>query len=333
MNLKLETNQKFVFLCFLQLFEILLKLDWKAFFYSIKVSLHEVKIQMETKKSGKFLKDIKPGLNFYFASKIYINDISVFLIFPFIDANCFYKYVYMVQFQNINCLKTFKYSTFKGSRKGIKISIAPIFVISRFFFANELHLLCFNGDERAKNVKTAISFKSKCLIRSYRLLCIEAITDIDMFDINNSYAYSMNSTFNQFYETWKRVVILFLNCDLYFENMTHEWKTFKFNDMWNDWLQALKELGEQLKHNISYSLNISEKILNDIPGEYDNSGLSRKNRSKRNKMDIEAHNNTLTINQRNKKKYIEILKQKRRAHFKNILFLFLEKLHNNLEMF
>ncbi|KAM0688241.1 hypothetical protein COBT_000501 [Conglomerata obtusa] len=220
------SKQIFKYVCFLQLFEIFLKLDWQSLLDAIKSSIKETESYCKDNptswRSKRDKNDFSGKINFFNAFKIYFNDISIFLLFPYLNNNCLKRYVNLIQWENLYYIKSYVKTHTTFSQGNINITFSPTLIISRLFFANEM--LINQNDESTKNLmrnnnKTEIHYdKNETLCFPYsNVLFSESIL---YHNIQKCFLY-------RYFELKNRIKELIYVCCFYLENTSNEWKNDK----------------------------------------------------------------------------------------------------------
>lgn len=219
----LSAKETYIYICFLQLFEILLNIKWQNFWYIIKNQIN--KINSKTKKKSKWQirklsrKKVETKVRFYNSFKIYFNDISTFLLHPYKDPNTLTRYISLFQWQKLHYIKTFVSKKILIIDEKIKITYTPIQLMTRFFFANEIYILelrQLNSDKK-DNLNTDGSRIKKSFNRNSE----------GIFSKSNFAYYKNNINFKRFTKNWERIKILIKVWNIYFGSTFKGWQKYK----------------------------------------------------------------------------------------------------------
>ncbi|KAM0687276.1 hypothetical protein COBT_001486, partial [Conglomerata obtusa] len=148
----------FIYICFLQLFEMYVSLNWQMFFDSLdnhNQHIRDVYINVKQNSSSQAYKFfLQPNLYFYFLNKLLIFDVSTFLLYPLLDQTCFLKYLNLNLYHTMTLYDLFDNDFFSNEINENKVKIPFINKSFRFLFACEL---LKNGNFMIKNNSNLIS--------------------------------------------------------------------------------------------------------------------------------------------------------------------------------
>ncbi|KAM0687947.1 hypothetical protein COBT_000804 [Conglomerata obtusa] len=240
-------KQIFTYVCFLQLFEIFLILDWTTFVDTLKQIIIETEIKCKYKSATmcqKYCNEILAHyIKFYTFYKIFLNDISMYLLVPYISSDTFKRYVNLIQLQNVSYVRTFVRTKFKCTKGKIKLTNPPIFTIARLFFASEIIIdsniklndtcvkYLIDGHSNAESININVDYYSNvhetifCESKMYRLL--------------------KKSYFERYHSFVRHTKSLIFLCFVYLENTSNEWQDYKLGEKKNFWFEKIKLILEE----------------------------------------------------------------------------------------
>ncbi|KAM0687946.1 hypothetical protein COBT_000803 [Conglomerata obtusa] len=219
----LSAKETYVYICFLQLFEILLNIKWQNFWYIIKNQINKInskfKIKSKWQKRKLSKKHVETKIRFYNSFKIYFNDISTFLLHPYLDPNTLTRYVSLFQWQKLHYIKTFVSKKILINDEKIKITYTPIQLITRFFFANEIYILELRqlNSDKEDNLNTDGGRIKKSFNQNSE----------GIFSKSNFAFYKNNTNFKHFTKNWERIKILVKVWNIYLGSTSEDWQKYK----------------------------------------------------------------------------------------------------------
>ncbi|KAM0688130.1 hypothetical protein COBT_000620, partial [Conglomerata obtusa] len=266
---KIDSKQTLIYVCFLQLFEIFLKLDWQKFINTPKKDVEHTKIidldKIQLHANSAYSENITSKINFFNAFKICLNDISAYLIFPYLHPKCFTKYVSLIQYQNIYFYKAFITKNSNLKSKKVNLYLKPIFWISRLFFANELYMHKLQNDQ--DSVRPKINNSTYCSFMANNMSKYELDDDDDcIFSYKIFHNYMQKNDFACMFGNEERREKLIIIIKFYLKNMSNVWRNYKFETQYSNWVNLLNFIQAQFKDN-EKKLDLPKELHHLIPTE------------------------------------------------------------------
>ncbi|KAM0675876.1 hypothetical protein GVAV_000652 [Gurleya vavrai] len=230
-----------VYLCFLNIFDVILSFDWNIYFHNLITSLEAYQNYYERKKRTRYmftylLRD-KFGILylkyvFYMRLRIEMNKIFIFLADPFLCKDVKRKYFFMMYHDNLLCFYSLKNRLFsKNAEHGIFLAKQNFFSFCPLFFATISEPINNKKYESVDNVSMNLNFKPS--LNAYQEdTCFFSFCDI--LSLNN-----INFVFKFIDKIFDKPkcsnIPMFLFLKIYFEKCNHNVgdNIKNLNDEWN----------------------------------------------------------------------------------------------------
>ncbi|KAM0687507.1 hypothetical protein COBT_001252 [Conglomerata obtusa] len=136
-------KERFVYICFLQIFSIITNQKWHLLLIEIFKDAEEIEKTIKSKDGSQEFKKLKDDLNYkariFFAIKLSYEDILAFVLCPILEKECFQRYINMIMLQKLDYLKKFERPFCQKIKENYKPKFGFITKINKLFFAVEIY--------------------------------------------------------------------------------------------------------------------------------------------------------------------------------------------------